>query len=108
MYFIKCVVKLAVFMNKIYQLVYQNLNACMKTKNISVQHRYIVGVFHCIQKTSACLLNFVFTEKKKSAIQYTIFVFNKIMDFSSNTCDAAWCSSSVRPYLLHLPLLDPS
>jgi len=73
----KCVVKLVVFMNKIYQVVYQNMSACMKTNKISVQQlccRHVslyainCSVFakFCLQKKKSLLFSVQFLSLIKS------------------------------------------
>jgi hypothetical protein len=107
LYLIKWVVKLAMFMNKIYQI------GCPKFECLYENEKdFSPAQLYCRQGSLYAINFSAFAKfcdyRIKSAIQCTIFVFKKIMDVSSNTCDAARCSSSVTPYLLHLPLLNPS
>jgi len=107
MYLIKCVVKLVMFMNKIYQIGFPKFDCLFENeKNFSPAQSYCrqVSLYTIDFGAFAKFCDY----RRMSVIQCTIFVFNKIIDFSSITCDAARCRSSVTPYLLHLPLLDPS
>lgn len=107
MYLIKCVVKMAMFMNKIYQIGFPKFEWLYENeKYFSPAHLYC-------RRFSLYTINLTALAKfchyrRKSAIQCTIFAFNKITDFSSITCDAARYSSSVTlppPFTITGPIL---